>query len=206
MVHGNPRMDNFSDAAVADDAPVRGLLDRITLEFTETVTPDIARPATATIVLKDGSRFAHRSPYPKGHPKNPMSAAEIEGKFIDCARGHLSEDAARAVIDLVDGLEKLDSLTDLTSLVERPLVRRSSHPTRNTTRRQVDEVVDRLADYCADLTFDQIPDGGGGCGHPTAGGHGRLRDRRAGLRGCRVRSPDRAGRRLRCARPPRRDG
>ena len=65
-------------------------------------TKMVIMAATATTVLKDGSRFSHRSPYPKGHPKNPMSAAEIEGKFIDCARGHLSEDAARAVIDLVD--------------------------------------------------------------------------------------------------------
>jgi hypothetical protein len=47
-----------------------------------------------------------------------MSAAEIDGKFIDCARGHLSEDAARAVIDLVDDVDKLNSLTDLTSLLD----------------------------------------------------------------------------------------
>ena len=115
MVHGNPRMENFSDTAVAGDAPVLGLLDHISLEFTETVTADVARPATATIVRKDGSRLGHRSPYPKGHPKNPMSAGEIEGKFIDCARGHLAKDDVRAVIDLVAGIEKLDSLTDLTA-------------------------------------------------------------------------------------------
>jgi 2-methylcitrate dehydratase PrpD len=115
MVHGAPRMDNFTDEAVMGDGAVAELLDRVTLEFSETVTPDIARPATATIVLKDGSRLAHRSPYPKGHPKNAMSPAEIEAKFLDCARGHIADGAAREVVRLVDRLEELDNLTGLAS-------------------------------------------------------------------------------------------
>jgi 2-methylcitrate dehydratase PrpD len=51
--------------------------------------------------------------YPKGHPKNRMSPAEIEGKFRACARGVLSEAQQTRVVSLVRDLEKLASVAEL---------------------------------------------------------------------------------------------
>ena len=51
--------------------------------------------------------------YPKGHPKNRMSSAELEGKFHACARGLLSEAQQTKIISLVNDLEKLSSVDEL---------------------------------------------------------------------------------------------
>lgn len=51
--------------------------------------------------------------YPKGHPKNRMSSAEVEGKFRACARGVSSEARQNKIISLVHDLEKLTNIAEL---------------------------------------------------------------------------------------------
>ena len=51
--------------------------------------------------------------YPKGHPKNRMSSAEVEGKFRGCARAVLSEAQQTKIVSLVHDLEKLSSVAEL---------------------------------------------------------------------------------------------
>jgi 2-methylcitrate dehydratase PrpD len=51
--------------------------------------------------------------YPKGHPKNRMSSAEVEGKFRGCTRGVLSEAQQTKIISLVRDLEKVKSVDEL---------------------------------------------------------------------------------------------
>jgi 2-methylcitrate dehydratase PrpD len=51
--------------------------------------------------------------YPKGHPKNRMSPAEVESKFRGCARRVLSESRQNKIISLVHDLEKLENVADL---------------------------------------------------------------------------------------------
>ena len=51
--------------------------------------------------------------YPKGHPKNRMSSAEVESKFRGCTRAVLSEAQQTKIISLVHDLEKLSSVKEL---------------------------------------------------------------------------------------------
>jgi 2-methylcitrate dehydratase PrpD len=51
--------------------------------------------------------------YPKGHPKNRMSSAEVEGKFRGCTRAALSQAQQTKIISLVHDLEKLENVADL---------------------------------------------------------------------------------------------
>jgi 2-methylcitrate dehydratase PrpD len=51
--------------------------------------------------------------YPKGHPKNRMSSAELEGKFRGCTRAALSQAQQTKIISLVHDLEKLSSVDEL---------------------------------------------------------------------------------------------
>jgi 2-methylcitrate dehydratase PrpD len=51
--------------------------------------------------------------YPKGHPKNRMSSAEVEAKFRGCARRVLSEAQQKKIISLVHDLEKLSRVNEL---------------------------------------------------------------------------------------------
>jgi 2-methylcitrate dehydratase len=66
------------------------------------------------LLFKDGKREAIRVEYHRGHPKNPMSDAEIEEKFRALAGSQLP---AGQTDKLLDCLWNLDKLTDVRELI-----------------------------------------------------------------------------------------
>src|SRR5215472_6480491 len=70
-------------------------------------------PCVLRLSLMNGESRTVEVFYPKGHPKNRMSSAELEGKFRGCARGALSEAQQTKIISLVNNLEKLSSVDEL---------------------------------------------------------------------------------------------
>jgi len=70
------------------------------------------------IRLKDGRTISGRADFGKGSPANPMSYDEVAGKFRECARFAKWEPArAERVVELVRGLEELESVRELTRLL-----------------------------------------------------------------------------------------
>lgn len=63
--------------------------------------------------LSDGRSYAHEVIIPKGETGNPMTPAEVEGKFLSLAAPVLGEAKARAVIEEVRQLEARASLQGL---------------------------------------------------------------------------------------------
>ncbi len=72
-------------------------------------------PAAVEMTLENGERRTAEVIFPKGHPQNPMSRAEVEAKFSSCARATLSEKQQARIISLV---YDLDSLTDVSGLLK----------------------------------------------------------------------------------------
>lgn len=68
------------------------------------------------IVMKDGRREAIRVEYHRGHPKNPMSDAEIEEKFRSLVGTQISADQADSLLHLLWNLEQLDDMQSLFAL------------------------------------------------------------------------------------------
>lgn len=68
------------------------------------------------IVMKDGRREAIRVEYHRGHPKNPMSDAEIEEKFRALVETQISADQADSLLHLLWNLEQLDDMQSLFAL------------------------------------------------------------------------------------------
>jgi 2-methylcitrate dehydratase len=59
-----------------------------------------------TVKLSSGKVVSKQVDYHKGHPKNPMSDAEVEEKFQRLTRKYLDKNRARRVLDAVWNLEK----------------------------------------------------------------------------------------------------
>lgn len=112
LAYGAPRMEHFSDEAVRDPT-VGALLDRVSTSADEVPTRDMPRPSTVTVTLADGRRLTYRQRYPRGHPDDPMTAAELDAKVASCAGRVLSLDAVRRVIA---GFRGLDTMADVTPL------------------------------------------------------------------------------------------
>jgi 2-methylcitrate dehydratase PrpD len=73
------------------------------------------------IVLKDGRVISGAADFGKGSPANPMSWAEVVGKFEECAEhGGLPAARAREVVAIVEDLDGLKDIRQLTKALAMP--------------------------------------------------------------------------------------
>jgi 2-methylcitrate dehydratase len=70
-------------------------------------------PAVVKLILHSGESREAEVIFPKGHPNNPMSSAEVEAKFRACARGRMASARQEKVIGKARELEKLASVAEL---------------------------------------------------------------------------------------------
>jgi 2-methylcitrate dehydratase len=94
---------------------MRSLMERVTVRTDAALnqyTPG-SYPAVVEMTLENGERRTAEVFFPKGHPRNPMSRAEVEGKFRSCTRAALSEDQQTRIISLVHDLDGLTDVSDL---------------------------------------------------------------------------------------------
>lgn len=110
-------LQHFTDEFV-ESAPIQRLISVIDYE---TFSEKDARAAGYTIVtslgeieMDDGTVFTGRRDYGKGSLADPMSDAEVETKFRECARyvGWPTDKTAR-IVDLVWRLEQLPDVNEL---------------------------------------------------------------------------------------------
>ena len=93
------------------------------------IRPDAALTGVQAVVdiEIDGSTLTARCEHPRGSAENPLSRAQIEGKFRTYANGVLTASAIAGAIDAVGDLENLSSVRKLMDLL-RPAARRGSLP------------------------------------------------------------------------------
>ncbi len=69
------------------------------------------------IRMKDGREYTQQVNVPKGSPQNPFTKEELLEKFRSLATVTLPKSRVEKVISLMDGLEGLGSVRELTSLL-----------------------------------------------------------------------------------------
>jgi 2-methylcitrate dehydratase len=96
---------------------MKSLMERMTIRTDASLnkyTPG-SFPCVLQLTTVNGENHTVEVFHPKGHPKNRMSSAEVEGKFHGCSRGVFSEAQQTRIISLVRGLEQLDNVAELMS-------------------------------------------------------------------------------------------
>jgi 2-methylcitrate dehydratase len=94
---------------------MKSLMERMTIRTDASLnkyTPG-SFPCVLQLTTVNGENRTVEVFYPKGHPKNRMSPAEVEGKFRGSTRAVLSEAQQNKIISLVHDLEKLSSVNEL---------------------------------------------------------------------------------------------
>ncbi|MFI5254068.1 MAG: MmgE/PrpD family protein [Candidatus Limnocylindrales bacterium] len=69
--------------------------------------------ATVSLLRRDGAVEAIRVEVPKGDPRQPLTVAEVEAKFLDATAGTGLADRARSIMTMVGDLEDLESVGHL---------------------------------------------------------------------------------------------
>jgi 2-methylcitrate dehydratase PrpD len=116
LLHGPPLIDFFSDTAI-QDSRVREMMDRVTVEATETSSQLIPRPSTITIILKEGRQLQHRVEFARGQPELPLDPEELNAKFLYCTRYILPPDHIEEAINSFRDLENVDNVTGMASVL-----------------------------------------------------------------------------------------
>lgn len=120
IIAGKAGKSEFTDAFVQSQV-VQGMQRKI-----ETLLdPDIESlgfdriRSRIEVETSDGRILAHEADENyRGGPHNPLSNAEVENKFRDCAAGLLNEERCQRVFDVVWNLEKQTGVTDILALLD----------------------------------------------------------------------------------------
>ena len=116
LVHGHPLIDNFTDSAI-NDLRTREMMDRVSVESTESPLGSILYPASITVDLKDGRRLQHRAEFARGHAELPLSPEELDAKFLYCSRYILPPDHIEESIVRLRDLENIENTTGIFSVL-----------------------------------------------------------------------------------------
>ena len=116
LLHGQPLIDFFSDAAVRDPG-VRAMMDRVTIEATETATLLSPYPSTVIVTLEGGRHLSQRTEFARGQPQLPLDPEQLDAKFLYCSRYILPPDHIEEAINGFRNLENLQNITGMASVL-----------------------------------------------------------------------------------------
>jgi 2-methylcitrate dehydratase len=118
LLDGGITEDSFSARRIRDPRLAR-LLERTTIREDPAYSKLHPRewPCRIDLTLRGGAGRTAEVRYFKGHPKRPLTDAEVELKFRELAEASLGEKRAGAVLAAAWGLEKLKNVGDLLKLL-----------------------------------------------------------------------------------------
>lgn len=119
LLHGDVGVEDFDPAALADPQR-RALAARISMAPSDCDDPNALAPQTVSVRLKCGTEYRQVLTAILGHPDNPLARPRQLVKFQRClasAWTPFDSEASRAIIARVEGLEQLESITELTALL-----------------------------------------------------------------------------------------
>ncbi|MBI2986826.1 MAG: MmgE/PrpD family protein [Deltaproteobacteria bacterium] len=119
LLDGKVTIDSFSDER-RFSADIEEMLGKITIIEDETIPPGLnfaTTWATVAITLRDGQVLEARCDVPRGRWDNPLTREERLAKFHDCARRVLTPRKAEQVVQWVEEMDKLDSVTKFMPLL-----------------------------------------------------------------------------------------
>ena len=108
----------FADAKVQDPR-TQLLMERVHVH----VDPEIEALGynemrmTVQITLRDGRKLAGFADAAKGHPKKPMSRADLREKFLDCAALVIAVPEAESALEHLWAIRQIDRVADLTPML-----------------------------------------------------------------------------------------
>src|SRR3954454_1192761 len=119
LAHGAPKLESFETAA-RNDPRVKALSQMVAVA----TDPEFADarehyPTRLKVTLEDGRTFEEVRYQASGTQQFPMSQAQIEEKFLDCAAHAVSKSTAGAILAVLKRLGEPPSLQELWPLLRR---------------------------------------------------------------------------------------
>lgn len=118
LKNGKLEVHDF-DPARFDDPRIHAIADKVDAiadaELDKVPLRPMSMPSVVTLTTKTGESYTHRVDYQRGDPRNPFTPEEFVTKFHTCADRLIGEPQASRIVEVIDRLEKLDDLSQLSS-------------------------------------------------------------------------------------------
>jgi 2-methylcitrate dehydratase PrpD len=119
LVHGAPRIPAFTEQALKDER-VKSLAQFVTASGDPELSDGFGEsPAKLKLTLRDGQTFEQRRDYATGSKQVPMTKAQLEEKFMDCAAQAVSADVARKILASLNTFAERRSFDDFWTLIRK---------------------------------------------------------------------------------------
>lgn len=115
LLDGKLEIRTFTDEYV-NQPQVQEALGKVKVIIDESI-PEPGPYCPVSVELKDGTHHSYTAKIAKGDPRNPMTEAEVTGKFIGNARLAITEKQAEAIIESVYQLESVDNVKLIAELL-----------------------------------------------------------------------------------------
>ena len=114
VIDGKVGIDTFTEHAIRDPNVLK-LAERVHMNLdTSLKKRDLAgRPCRVTVRLKNGQAYSREAEHAKGGPEFPMTEAELDEKFLECAKHAIPVESASQLLDDIRNLQTLDSIRPL---------------------------------------------------------------------------------------------
>jgi len=113
----------FTDDKV-EDTKIQEIISKVRYshppEMGSTSADSMRGRVEVVLKLKDGTEFSRLVEAAKGDPENPLTAKEIETKFLDCAQFVFPQQDAKRFLEIIFMLEKIEDISVLMELLGCP--------------------------------------------------------------------------------------
>ena len=112
--------ESFSDKKLKDKK-ILAMMRKVRLKVDHEIEAEgWDRAARVSVALRNKQRRSKLVVHFKGTPRNPMSQLDVENKARKLTRGILPEPQLKRLFETVNGLEKVDDIKSLGSLLRSP--------------------------------------------------------------------------------------
>ena len=119
VLYGPPMIKAFTEEAIRDEK-VKDMARKVSIaidpEFADLV---LESPARVTVTLNDGRTVQRMRRFASGTPQVPLTAAQVEEKFFDCAAHAVERPAATQIFAFMNRFEQEPSFAPLWPLTKR---------------------------------------------------------------------------------------
>lgn len=115
ILRGDVGIEHFTEEAIQDPEVAR-LAEKVQGDIIARHADQGEHPARVDITLRNGSVVSGYQPYPRGHPRNPLSREEVFSKFKKCCMHTarpLGASSIERILALVEGLEEVQDVAEL---------------------------------------------------------------------------------------------
>jgi hypothetical protein len=118
LLKGTVSFTDSHDASLMKDPAVLAIRARVqVMGDAALMDPAAPRGAIVEVALTDGRKVEHHTRFPSGTKENPLSTEGVNAKARDLMAPVLGSAKTAKLIDQINGLEKLDDVRRLRSLL-----------------------------------------------------------------------------------------